>query len=300
MLLTRLISSGRAILRDFLDDDSISLAAAVAFYTALSFGPLVLLAVTLAGVLGDRSAGELVRLLGQEVGPQAASVAETVIETSQKREADFGWWRSSFSIVMLLVTASGVFGQLQMSLNRIWNVVAVPGVGVWGWLRRRLLSMGMVIVICFLLLVSLVLAALLDRLVPGEEELIAKTAVAVISFVVTTGLFAALFKFVPDVRLGWQDVWMGAIVTAVLFTCGKAIVAQYLAKGGVGAEYGRAAGGLIALLVWVYYSSIIVFVGAEVTQHLARRRGRRIEPKPGAVSAGAKSRRSAAPITLAS
>lgn len=280
--LNQLQASIRAILRNFVDDNAISLAAAVAFYTALSFGPLVLLAVTFAGVLGEHSAGELVRLFGHEVGPQAAAVAEAVIETSERHDRDWGPWRWTVGSLMLLVTASGVFAQLQSSLNRIWNVRVKPGAGAWGWLRRRLLSMGMVVVICFLLLVSLVLAALMDRLMPGEEELLARATVTILSFLVTAGLFAALFKFVPDVLLDWQDVWVGAFVTAALFTGGKSLVALYLAKGGVGQEYGSAAGGLIALLAWVYYTSIIVFLGAEITQHIAHRQGRGGRVKPGA------------------
>lgn len=283
--LEQLIASIRTIARQFIADNALSLAAAVAFYTALSFGPLVLLAFTFTGVLGEHSAGELVRLFAQELGPQAAIVAENVIETARERDARKDPWRWAAGVVMLLVTASAVFAQLQVSLNRIWRVVARPGTGVWTWLRRRLLSMGVVIAICFLLMVSLMLTAFIDSVVPGHDAWLARATVSIISFTVSAALFAALFKFVPDVRLDWSDVWLGSVVTALLFVGGKAIVAGYLAKGSVGAEYGRAAGGLIALLVWVYYSAILVFIGAEITRHVVHLRGGEVRLKKGAVLA---------------
>jgi len=262
-----------------------SLAASVAFYTALSFAPLVLLVVTIGGFLGDREKNDLVEMFAAQLGPAAAKTADTVVETAQAQTPRGEWWRIAASSAGLLVTASGVFAQLQASLNRVWDVQAKPGQGFWGFIRKRLLSMGMVLSILFVLLVSLVVSAIVGRYTSALTEAlgwIGDTAAAVI---VSTVAFALMFKVLPDVKIGWRDVWIGALITAGLFTAGKAGLAVYLDKGSVGASYGAAAGGLIALLVWVYYSCTILLLGAEITQRYARLHGRGLQPSEHAVRA---------------
>jgi membrane protein len=181
-----------------------------------------------------------------------------------------------------------VFGELQGSLNTIWEVQPKPGLGIWAMLKKRFFSFGMVIGVGFLLLVSLVVSATLGAiggLVAGEQfgqTLIWNVINVVVSFAVTTGLFALIFKVVPDANVHWSDVWIGALVTALLFTIGKAALGWYLGQPGTTSTYG-AAGSFVALLLWVYYSAQILFMGAEFTQVYAKAHGSQIEPDADAV-----------------
>ncbi len=176
-----------------------------------------------------------------------------------------------------------MFAQLQAALNRVWDVVPTSKSGWrgwWLWLRKRILSMGMVLTM-FILLASLVLSAAVEWVLPNAGDgaaLLGRVAVFAISFVVAVLLFAALFKFLPDAEIPWHDVWMGACITALLFNAGKGVLSIYLQEGGVGENYGQATGGLIALLVWVYYSSVIVLLRAEATHSISRLRGGEIRP----------------------
>jgi len=255
------------------------MAAAIAFYTALSFAPLVLLVVAIGGFLGDARRNELLHLFSSQLGPKAEDAARVVAQTAERSDAQ-PWWRWAAGTAGLIVTASGVFGQLQASLNRVWGVEAVPGQGLWGWLRKRLLSMGMVMAILFVLLVSLVVSATVMRYLGGLYEAAGWAGDACASVVVSTLCFAAVFKVLPDARTAWRDVWVGAAITAALFTAGKAALAVYLEKGRVGSGYGEAAGGLVALLVWVYYSSVILLAGAVATRRFAAAFGRGTRPGP--------------------
>jgi membrane protein len=189
----------------------------------------------------------------------------------------------------LLFGASGVFGQLQTSLNAIWGVQPKPGRGVLGIVRDRFLSFGFILVVGFLLLVSLFLTALIafvghwfSGMAPGMETL-AQILNSVLSLAVITLLFAMIFKFLPDAKIAWRDVWIGALITAALFTAGKFALGLYLGKSGVASSYG-AAGSLIVLLLWVYYSAQILFFGAEFTQVYANRFGSHVRPTDNAVA----------------
>ena len=191
-------------------------------------------------------------------------------------------------IALALFGASGVFGQLQDALNTIWGVKAKPGKGVWGFLRVRFLSFGMVAGICFLLLVSLILEGALklwshyvQSVLPGGI-VVSLTIYLIFDFAVIVLLFAMIFKFLPDARIQWRDVWIGAVLTALFFGIGKWALGLYLSSGAAGSAYG-AASSLITLLLWVYYSSQILLFGAEFTQVYADRTGRRIEPADHAV-----------------
>ena len=264
---------------DWVDHKVPRLAAAVAYYTILSLTPLLVIAVAVAGaVFGDGAArAGIVDQFRDTVGPSGTEAIQALLEHANRPSA--GIVASSIGILMLLLGASGVFGELQDSLNTIWDVQARPGRGIRGIVRDRFLSFGMVLCVGFLLLASLVLSTVLsasgqylERLVPG---LVAPVRVAniVLGFAVVTVLFALMFKFLPDVSLLWRDVWLGATVTSVLFTLGKYLIGLYLGQAGIASPFG-AAGSVVALVVWVYYAGLILFFGAELTQVIARRSGR--------------------------
>jgi membrane protein len=191
------------------------------------------------------------------------------------------------AVITLLFGASGVFGQLQDALNTVWGVEPKEGRGVWGFIKDRFLSFVAVVGTGFLLLVSLVLSSALAAVgkwfsgVLPLPEAVLQALNFLVSFVVITGLFALIFKVLPDARVAWRDVWVGAALTALLFTIGKFAIGVYLGKSNVASAYG-AAGSLVIVLVWVYYSAQILLYGAEFTQVYANRRGERIVPAPDA------------------
>ena len=276
--------------QEWLDDDATRLSAALAFYTILSIAPLLVIATAVTGmVLGDEAAnGQLERQVRGFSGDAAAEVLKTTVQNADRPKT--GALATVIGVVTLLFGASGVFGELQGALNTAWDVKPKPGRGVWGIVRDRFLSFGMVLVVGFLLLVSLFVTATLsavgDRLtgmVPGLPTLML-VANFVLSFAVVTLLFAAIFKVLPDAKIAWRDVWFGAAVTAGLFTLGKYLIGLYLGTAGIATPFG-AAGSVVAFVVWVYYSGLIVFFGAELTQVVARHRGRQIEPKENAMPA---------------
>lgn len=265
--------------KDFGQDDAMAHAAAVAFYTALSFAPLVLLVITIGGFLGEETQNDLVRFFQRQMGTRASEITEVVVEQSAaEQQAGRGTWRWVVSVGMLMFSASLVFAQLQTSLNRIWDVRAKPGKGVMQFVRKRLLGVGMIFAILFIMLVALIVSSIIQRVLPTGAGPVGQTVELVVSLLVFAVLFAAIYKFLPDVHIEWRDVWVGAAVTAVLFAAGKLAISLYLQHGRVGESYGNAAASLIALLVWVYYSAVILFFGAEVTQQYARMRGATIEP----------------------
>jgi membrane protein len=274
---------------NLIDDKGPRLAAALAFYTLLSLSPLVVLAVALAGLaFGQEAArGQIAAELSGVVGSHGASVIETLVQNAEQPEA--GVASSIIGLVVLLFGASGVFGELQGALNAIWRVEPKPGLGLRGLIRERLFSFAMVMGVAFLLLVSLVVSAglaaagkYLSGSLPGGEWLWSVLNVA-ISLAVISALFAATFKTVPSARIAWRDVWVGAAATALLFTLGKSAIGLYLGRSSVSSTYG-AAGSLVALVVWVYYSAIILLLGAAFTRVYAERFGSHIEPSENAVA----------------
>lgn len=274
---------------DWVDDDASRLAASLAFYTLLSLAPLVIIAVAIAGfVLGPEAArGQIAGALSEVVGPQAATGIQSVVASAKSTAS--GTIGTVIGAITLFVGASGVFGELQFALNSIWEVRTKPGGGVLGEIKGRFFSFTMVLGVAFLLLVSLVMSAVLSAAghffansLPGGE-LFWQALNFALSLAMVTGLFALILKYVPDVEIGWGDVWIGAGMTALLFTIGKSLLGLYLGKASVGSSYG-AAGSLVVLVVWVYYSAQILFLGAEFTQVQARRRGRVIRPSKGAVA----------------
>jgi membrane protein len=274
---------------EFFDDNAMVYAGAVAFYTALSFAPLlVVLLVAINATLGPGAEAGLVDQLKQLMGEQAASIAEQVL--TEAEQPTLRSWAGVISLAMLLFSSTTVFAQLQLALNVMWDVKGDYSNGLWAFLRKRLLSLGMVLTIGFLLIVSLVASAVIQAVIggPGDDE--GWTVMAVVWLVVNlvaslaifTLTFAAMFKYLPDAKVAWKDVWIGAAITAVLLTLGKWAIGTYLGVAGVGSAYG-AAGSLMVFLVWVYYSCVIVFLGAEFTQVWSRRAGRPIQPTEHAV-----------------
>lgn len=274
---------------DWLDDEASRLAASLAYYSLLSLAPLLVIVVAIAGIfLGpDAARGRVAGELASVVGAEPALGIQSILASA--RSPTSGVLSMAVGVVTLFIGASGVFGELQASLNTIWGVKPKPGRGVWGELRARFLSFTMVLGVAFLLLVSLVVSSLLSAIgsrfstaLPGGEALW-----QIVNFVFSLGsvtaLFALIFKFIPDAEIKWKDVWLGAAFTAGLFTIGKLVLGLYLGKAAVGSSYG-AAGSLIALVVWVYYAAQILFMGAEFTSVQARRHGRQIQPSDDAVS----------------
>ena len=277
------------------NDNTFELAAALAFYTIFSIAPVLLIAVGVASffLAPETATNRIVSEMQNLVGPQGAQAVRQVIESS--RGFGKGIWAVSVGIIMVIIGATVVFGQLQSALNHIWDVKSKPDRSVIGSLLvDRLRSFSIAICVGFLLLVSLVISAVISALqdymnnwLPGMPWLW-QTANMVTSFVVIAILFAMIYKFLPDVMISWKDVWIGAAVTALLFTGGKYLIGIYLGHTATASAFG-AAGSLVVLLFWVYYSSLIVFLGAEFTQVYARRYGSKILPQRHAVRVGRKS-----------
>ncbi len=264
--------------KEFGEDKAPRLGAALAYYTVFSIAPLLLIAIAIAGfVFGEEAAHkEISGQLGGLLGREGAKSIEEMIKSAAKPKT--GMLATIVGIITLFFGASGVFMQLKDALNTIWNVAEKKAGGILGFIKQRFLSLAMVCGIGFLLLVSLIFDAMisamggyLNQRFPGGEALL-QTLQMVISFVLVTLLFAAIFRFLPDTHPTWHDVWFGALFTAVLFVLGKFGLSLYLGKASIGSSYG-AAGSLVILLVWVYWSAQILFFGAEFTQVYARTHG---------------------------
>jgi membrane protein len=279
---------------DWWSDNTFELAAAVAFYTIFSIAPVLLIAVGVAGffLAPERATKEIVGEIQKMVGPQGAHAVRQVIESS--RGIGKGIWEAGIGVVTFLIGATAVFGELQAALNQIWDVKSKPDRGVIvPMVVDRLRSFSIALCVGFVLLVLLVISALISGLkhylhhwLPGIPWFW-QTADLVASFLVVALLFAMIYKFLPDVLISWRDVWVGASVTAILFTGGKFLIGVYLGRTAAASTFG-AAGSLAVLLFWVYYSALIGFFGAEFTQVYARRYGSRIRPKQHAVRIGRK------------
>ncbi|MEA2489176.1 MAG: rane protein, partial [Acidobacteriota bacterium] len=260
--------------QEFSQDKVPRLGAALAYYTIFSIGPLLLICVAMAGIFFGQEAaqGQVSGELGKVLGPKMAESLETMIQAAGKKES--GTIATIIGVITLFMGASGVFGQLKDALNTIWNVEKKKAAGIMGFVRERFLSMAMVLGIGFLLLISLVLDTVIAAMGPYLARLVGGEAVAYIigvavSFVVSTVLFAAIFRILPDLKIAWHDVWFGAVFTSILFVLGKWGLGLYLGKAAIGSAYG-AAGSLVILLVWVYWSAQILLLGAEFTQVYAR------------------------------
>lgn len=264
-------------------------AGALAFYTLFSLAPLIIIVIAISGaVFGDEAArGEVAAQIDELIGTQAAEAVQDAVLRSRLEEA--GMLPTLLGVAALLFGATTVFAQMQSSLNQFWGVVAKPsrsGLGVF--VTTRLISLGVVLVIGFLLLTSLVLSMGILTLLRYAEYWIPvpSVVVAAIDLVLSLGsatlLFAMIFKMLPDVRLAWRDVWRSAAITAALFVVGQYLISFYLTRTAPGSTYG-AAGSLVLVLMWVYYSSLILFLGTALTRVMIEQRGDRVIPKATAV-----------------
>jgi membrane protein len=264
---------------DWFDDRAAEMGAALAFYSALSLAPLVIIALAMVSqvVEAHTARTQFLAQMQSLVGEEGAAAIEGLLKNAQQPSA--GTRAAVLGLMTLLFGASGVFGQLQLAMNTIWNVPSKVSGGMWGIVRSRFLSFVMVLGMGGLLLVSLALSAAVagvrrqvGAIWPGHEML-TQWSNEVVTFLVVTLLFAMTFKLLPDTRVAWRDACGGALLTAGLFTVGKWVTGLYLGYSAVGSVYG-AAGSLVVLLVWIYYSAQILFFGAELTHAMARRGGR--------------------------
>jgi len=265
--------------QEWLADKAPQLGAALAYYTVFSLAPLILVLLAIVGIIfRDDPAGawnKITQQMSYFLDPSAVQVVENIAQKAS--EPGKSTIATVIGIALAIFGASGVFGQLQDALNTIWGVKAKPGGGIWGFLRNRFLSFAMVAGVCFLLLVSLTLESLLkafshyvQSILPGGI-VVALAVYLIFDFAVVVLLFAMIFKFLPDVQIQWRDVWIGAVMTAILFGIGKWLLGFYLGSGAAGSAYG-AGSSLITLLLWVYYSSQILLFGAEFTRSMRRER----------------------------
>jgi membrane protein len=261
------------------DDYAPSMGAALSYYSVFSMAPLLLIVISVAGlVFGEEAArGELFGQLAGLMGTEAAKTMESLLVSVNKPAQ--GIVSTIIGIAVLLIGATTVFGELQNALDRIWRAPARPDQsGLWTLLHTRLLSFGMVLGIAFLLMVSLVLGAVVSALGKwwGDAligwEITAQVINVVVGFALTTGVFAMIYKLMPRVQVRWYDVWIGAAVTALLFTVGRFLIGLYIGKSGVASSFG-AAGSLIVIFVWVYYSAQVFLMGAEFTWLFAKQYG---------------------------
>jgi membrane protein len=266
---------------DWSEDKAPRLGAALAYYTVFSLAPLLVIVLAIAGLMFD---AETVRSqISQQagLGQQGEEGLAMLVEGAEQREA--GIVATILSVAAILFGATGVFIQMQDALNTIWEVEPKPGQGVRGFIKNRLLSFAMILAIAFLLLVLLVVSTALHAVYEYLGHLIAmpgwtaQVLDVVVSFGGVTLLFALIFKYLPDVKIGWRDVWLGAAVTALLFTLGKFLLGLYLGRASAASAYG-AAGTVVIIMLWAYYSSQILFFGAEFTQVYAKSYGTRILP----------------------
>jgi membrane protein len=281
---TSLLNVGKSTITQWIEDEPFQLAAALSYYTLFSLAPLMIIVITIAGFAFGREAAQnqIVETIQGLIGEDSAKAIQDMIQNASNKPKT-GIISTVLGVIVLIVGAGGVVGQLQTSLNTIWGVAPKPGQGVGGFIRQRFISFSMILAIGFLLLVSLVVSAVLTGLTQWMGSLFGGTAVLahvldlLVSFVFVTALFAIIYKFLPDVRIEWRDVWIGAALTSFLFTIGKFLIGLYLGSSGVTSTYG-AAGSLITVLLWVYYSSLIFFLGAEFTQVYATQYGSGVVP----------------------
>jgi membrane protein len=274
----------RTTAKGFSDDELMTRAAALAFYSALSFAPLLVLLLWIVASLRPEWQAQLIDSLNGLVGPRASEAVRLVIENARQRPS-VGSMAGVIGLGVTLVGASAVFAQLQGALNRVWSLQPRPGStkgAILGWLRARMHALGLLLSLAFLLVISFSASALIAVFVRGGTtgwqilEIVISLAVFVL-------IFGAIYKVLPDAIIEWRDAMIGATLTALLFAVGKFAIAIYLDRSNVGGPYGPA-GGVVVLLVWVYYSALILLLGAELTEAVAEERGTPIKPRPYAMS----------------
>jgi len=268
----------------WVNNEPFELAAALSYYTLFSLTPLLVIAIGIAGIaFGHETAQQqILETIQDLIGPEGTEAVQLMIQNVSSRP-ETGRISTLLGFVVLFFGAGGVVAELQSALDKIWEVTPKPSSAIWGFLRQRLFSFAMVLAIGFLLLISLIASAILTSLTELLGQFVGATAVIiyvldiVVSFFFVTLLFAMIYKFVPDARIQWRDVAIGSALTAFLFTIGKFCIGLYLGTSGITSVYG-AAGSLITILLWVYYSSLIFFFGAQFTRTYASEYGSGIIP----------------------
>jgi len=286
--------------QNWLDDYAPSMGAALAYYTVFSIAPLLIIVIAVAALIFGQDAAH-VAILDQArgmIGENGAKAIESMLASAH--EPKRGLLAGTLGILAVVIGATSVFAELETNLNRIWKVEPEKGSGLWHFIHKRLLSIGMVLAIGFLLIISLVVSAMIavwgkywSGWFDGLEALY-HAVNFVVSVLVISVLFAMIYRFMPRVAIRWGDVWIGAFVTSLLFSLGKFLIELYIGKSGVESTYG-AAGALVVLLVWVYYSAQIFLLGAEFTKVYAESHGSRMSLKPRTVSPAAMPRRALEP-----
>ncbi len=265
--------------------NSLKLGAALAYYTVFSFAPIIIIVISIVGFFFGEDAirGEVYLELNSLLGDSAALQIQELIENSYVENTSL--WTATMGVIGLVLGATAIFGELQDSLNTIWEIKVKPKSNIIWFITNRLLSFGVIITLGFLLLISLVLNAAMvafgERLIqlfPSLSDLFLGTFTMFVSLVITTFLFALIFKVLPDAKIRWRDVLTGAFFTAVLFAIGKYLIGLYIGNSNIATTYG-AAGSIAVLLIWTYYSSQVLFLGAEFTFVWAKRYGEAIIPK---------------------
>ncbi|MEZ4884760.1 MAG: YihY/virulence factor BrkB family protein [Chitinophagales bacterium] len=270
-------------------DNSLKLGAALAYYTVFSFAPVIIIMISIAGFFFGEEAirGEVYLELNGLLGDYAALQVQELIENSYVENSSI--WVATVGVIGLIFGATAIFGELQDSLNSIWEIRAKPKSNILWFLSTRLLSFGMIVTLGFLLLVSLILNAAMVafgekfvQIIPGISDFFLIAVTTLVSLGITTFLFGLMFKVLPDAKIRWRDVWAGAFFTAVLFAIGKHLIGLYIGQSSITTTYG-AAGSIAVLLIWTYYSSQILFLGAEFTFVWAKRYGDPIMPNKYAI-----------------
>lgn len=273
----------------FVDDNAFKLSASLSYYTVFALGPLLIIIISLTGIFFGRDAmeGRIRRQLEGLVGNEAANQVQDIIINIQNSNASTAG--AIVGAIILFIGATGVFTEMQDSLNYIWSVKAKPKKGWLKFITNRLLSFSLIVALGFMLLVSLTVNAVLTlisdrllRLLPEYTIAFIQVFNTAITLVVITGLFTVIFKILPDAVISWKDAMMGALFTSVLFLTGKFLIGYYIGRSNLGVTYGTAAS-IVILLTWVYYSSMILYFGAEFTKMFALQSGSGIKPKDTAV-----------------
>jgi membrane protein len=274
----------KKVVLEFIDDNVMKYGASLSYYTVFSLAPMLVIIISICGILFGHDAvqGQLYGEIKDLVGSQAAlQIQDTIKNIHLTRETPFA---TAVSFIVLLIGGTGMFGEIQDSLNRIWGLKVKNKKTWWKLILSRLLSFSLIISLGFVLMVSLLLNALiavvgdkLNKLVAGVDKVLIPIIDNLITFSITTLLFAVIFKVLPDAKIKWKDVMVGAFITAILFTLGKIGIGVYLGKSDMATIYG-AAGSVIIIMIWAYYSSVILYLGAEVTKVYATQYGGKIQP----------------------
>lgn len=279
----------KEVFSNFSDDKVMKFSASLSYYTVFSIAPILIIMVTVAGVIFGKEAaqGQIYGQINGLVGGEAASQIQEIIGNTSTSGKTF--IASVVSIIALIFGATGVFGEIQDSINSIWGLKSKPKSGIIKIVLNRLISFSLIISLGFVAMVTLMLNTLVDllsksltKIIPGDDTIFVQVINYALIFVVITGMFAVIFKVLPDARIKWKDVIRGAVLTAILFIIGKFAITLYVQQSKLGSVYG-AAGSIVILLVWVYYTAVILYFGAEFTKVYAIRYGSKIYPNDYAV-----------------